>query len=415
MPFNGAGTFSLVAGNPVVTGTVISSTVQNNTMSDIANNGLSNCLTKDGQQTPTNNIPMGGFRITGLGDAVNATDAVNARQIQTGAFNTLSVVTGTDTITGVTSPSFGSYAPGQRFQFLSAGANTTNSVTLNINSLGAKNVLKSGATPIVPGDIATGQMVTVVYDGTQFELVSPASIPNHGNCRVNVTGATTIQMVPYNGNSLIINGAVAQIPSAGVTYTISGLAATTLYRIYAFMNAGVMTLEASTTGHVTGSNGVEVKSGDPTRTLVALAYTNASVQFVDGLTTRTFLNWFNRKVKPINVAQASNSTSSTSLIQISTTFNFLTWGDEGFNITSNGYMSNTTGGPTVFNRTNLFVNGASFGNDSIASFTSNNTNYPLSNNASAIIAEGLNTFALVALVNSGNGTFNYAFNGFVVG
>ena len=38
MAFNGSGVFSLVAGNPVVSGTVISSTTHNNTMTDIATN-----------------------------------------------------------------------------------------------------------------------------------------------------------------------------------------------------------------------------------------------------------------------------------------------------------------------------------------------------------------------------------------
>lgn len=47
-----SGTFSLVAGNPVVTGTTISSTVQNNTMNDVAT-GLTACLLKDGTQTAT--------------------------------------------------------------------------------------------------------------------------------------------------------------------------------------------------------------------------------------------------------------------------------------------------------------------------------------------------------------------------
>lgn len=51
---------------------------------------LSLCLLKDGQQTPTAHIPMGGFKLTGLGDATNATDALNrqaadARYISTGA------------------------------------------------------------------------------------------------------------------------------------------------------------------------------------------------------------------------------------------------------------------------------------------------------------------------------------------
>jgi hypothetical protein len=68
MPFNGSGTFMLVTGNPVVTGTVISSTVHNNTNNDIAS-GLTNCITRDGQSAPSGNLPMGGFKHTGAADA----------------------------------------------------------------------------------------------------------------------------------------------------------------------------------------------------------------------------------------------------------------------------------------------------------------------------------------------------------
>lgn len=68
MPFNGTGTFNLVSGNPVVTGTNISSTVQNNTMSDFAN-GFTNCITRDGQSAPTSNLPMGNQRHTGAANA----------------------------------------------------------------------------------------------------------------------------------------------------------------------------------------------------------------------------------------------------------------------------------------------------------------------------------------------------------
>ena len=64
MPFNGSGTFTLVTGNPVVTGTVISSTVQNNTMADLAN-GLTGCVTRTGQSAALSNLPMGGFKHTG--------------------------------------------------------------------------------------------------------------------------------------------------------------------------------------------------------------------------------------------------------------------------------------------------------------------------------------------------------------
>src|SRR3990167_4111449 len=61
-----SGTFSInTAGQPVVTGTVISSTAFNAFTADIAT-GLSTCILKDGTQTLTGNIPMGGFKLTGL-------------------------------------------------------------------------------------------------------------------------------------------------------------------------------------------------------------------------------------------------------------------------------------------------------------------------------------------------------------
>ena len=47
MPRNASGTYSLPAGNPVVTGTPISSTVQNTTMTDVAN-ALTDSLSRSG-------------------------------------------------------------------------------------------------------------------------------------------------------------------------------------------------------------------------------------------------------------------------------------------------------------------------------------------------------------------------------
>jgi len=62
MPRNGSGTYSLPAGNPVVTGTVISSTVHNNTMSDIADE-LTNSVDKDGQTVITGDLDLNGNAI----------------------------------------------------------------------------------------------------------------------------------------------------------------------------------------------------------------------------------------------------------------------------------------------------------------------------------------------------------------
>lgn len=92
MPRNGSGIYSLPAGQPVVTGTVIDSTVFNTFTADVAT-ALTNSLAKNGETTPTQNIPMGTMKITGLGDATQAKDAMNrdasdARYARLGAANT---------------------------------------------------------------------------------------------------------------------------------------------------------------------------------------------------------------------------------------------------------------------------------------------------------------------------------------
>lgn len=74
MPRNGSGTYSLPVGNPVVTGTTISSTWANNTLTDIAN-ALTGSLTADGQTTASGNLNMGTNRIINVGDPSNAQDA----------------------------------------------------------------------------------------------------------------------------------------------------------------------------------------------------------------------------------------------------------------------------------------------------------------------------------------------------
>ncbi len=172
MSRNGSGVYSLPSGNPFVTGTTISSTTVNTTLSDIAT-ALTASIASDGQTVPTANLPMGSFKHTGTAAATALTDYARADQVQNSAFQTLTGVSGTDTITATLgSPSLTAYATGQTFRFVSAGANTTTSVTLNINAIGAKAVTKNGTTALVAGDIPSGAVVEVYYDGTRFQLVA---------------------------------------------------------------------------------------------------------------------------------------------------------------------------------------------------------------------------------------------------
>lgn len=182
MARNGSGTYVLPTGQPVVTGTTISSSTFNTLTSDLAN-ALTTSIASDGQTTPTANLPMGGYRHTNVANGSARTDYAALGQVQDGAAQWLTGASGTDTITAsISAPILSAYAAGQVFRFVSAGANTTTAVTLNINSLGAKSVTKDGATALSAGDIPASAVVTVVYDGVQFQLQS-TSVANQISAR----------------------------------------------------------------------------------------------------------------------------------------------------------------------------------------------------------------------------------------
>lgn len=243
MSFNGSGTFQInTTGQPVATGTVISSTAFNALTADLAT-GLSTCITKDGQTTPTANIPMGSNKITGLANGTSATDAANLGQVQSTVSKLLSSVAGADTITAVAAPNLTAYAAGQMFYFVAAGTNT-GAVTLNIDSLGAKSVTRDGTTALAAGDITSGEVVVVVYDGTRFQMVSPntradvsgpASATDNAIARFDGTTGKLIQNsgVTINDSSQIVgiigtNGAPSFVNSTSATTGIYFPTATTV-------------------------------------------------------------------------------------------------------------------------------------------------------------------------------------------
>ena len=176
MSYNGSGTFQInTTGQPVVAGTVISSTAFNSLTSDLAT-GLSTAITKDGQTTVTANIPLAGFKITGLGAATVGTDAVRYSQIQSNT-DKLVTVSGTDTLTGSVTPALTAYAAGNLFSFVVANTNTT-AVTINIDGVGSKSITRTGSTALVAGDMVAGQVALIEYDGTRFQLLNGNSFTN---------------------------------------------------------------------------------------------------------------------------------------------------------------------------------------------------------------------------------------------
>ncbi len=65
-------------------------------------------------------------------------------------------------------------ATGQKYAFKATTANT-GSATIDINGFGAKAIFNKNA-PLTGGEMLAGQITELQYDGTQFQMISPASI-----------------------------------------------------------------------------------------------------------------------------------------------------------------------------------------------------------------------------------------------
>src|SRR5688500_4719939 len=90
MPFDGNGTYTPPTPEyPAVAGAVIYAASWNTVVEDIAD-ALSGCITRDGQSPAQANIPMGGFRITGLAAGASNTDALAYGQVLNSALSLLS-------------------------------------------------------------------------------------------------------------------------------------------------------------------------------------------------------------------------------------------------------------------------------------------------------------------------------------
>jgi hypothetical protein len=175
MPYNGSGTFTPPASSfPEVPDTLIDAIRYDATITDISG-GLSNAICRDGQTTLTAHLPFNGFKGTNMAAGTARTDSATITNLQDGTGIYVSVVSGTvDAITLGPSPAIATYTAGQTFRFSASGANT-GAVTLAVSGLAAKDVTKNGTTALVAGDISSGMMVTITYDGTRFVLAATST------------------------------------------------------------------------------------------------------------------------------------------------------------------------------------------------------------------------------------------------
>jgi len=104
MSRNGSGTYTLPAGNPVVSGTVIATTWANNTMNDLAS-AMTDSVAADGQTPMTGPLNMNSNKVTNLATGTISGDGINFTQFNTPTFGGAVTCSTTLTVVGDTTMS----------------------------------------------------------------------------------------------------------------------------------------------------------------------------------------------------------------------------------------------------------------------------------------------------------------------
>lgn len=247
--------------------------------------------------------------------------------------------------------------------------------------------------------------------GTWQEIARAADLPTvpplHGQCRFVYVSTTECRLLPFNGNKVVVNDSMRTIPSGGVAIAstaLVGASGTTNY-IYLYDNAGTLALEASTTGHSTHTNGVEIKTADPSRTLVGVAYKLADGQFIDAAALRGVASWFNRYYRSAQATNFNTGTASTSPVQAISPVYVWTWQGESTTSNINGRTYVNVAGASAY--TFMYDDGNQSWSAAATSVSANaavpvSLSVPFDNRAEGF--HGVSTYLAVA----GGGTSNCA-------
>ena len=292
-------------------------------------------------ETVLDDLDAASVRAT-LGLAAGSDIASAATLNLTAATGNLVRITGTTATTGVTINN------GQVVLCYPTGAWPLTYHATNMPIKGGVSYTCAAGDTVIFSKDGNGSLHVDIFKADGTALVAKSN-QIYGQCRLAVSGSD-LKLSPFGGNLLTINGVACTIPDAGVKLVPTGTADDVFY-IYAYMNAGTMTLEASTTARATsttaGNNGNEIKSGDDTRTLVGMAYNGSD-------TWSTTLTWHNRRsISARAWLTANRTTSSTSIAEINTEARvyFLTWADEAVLANANG----TAGNSTAYQSTNMAI------------------------------------------------------------
>jgi hypothetical protein len=229
MSYNGSGTFVInTSGQPVVAGTVISSTAFNALTADLAT-GLSTAITKDGQTTTTARIPFAAginsslttdSSSTTTGSIITAGGVGIVKNLYVGANTNIA---GTLGVTGVAT--FSATPIYSSLTASSAVATDASKALVSVTNTGTgNNVLATSPTLVTPilGTPTSGSLVNctdINYTGFKNRIINGAMVIDQRNAGASVT--------PVNAGYTIDRWAavLTQASKFTVEQTITGVAA----------------------------------------------------------------------------------------------------------------------------------------------------------------------------------------------
>jgi len=183
--------------------------------------GINSCINKDGSNAMTGAMNMGSQKISSLADGTAHTDGINAGQIQDGGLIFQSNDTGSANAYAIAlTPAVTAYVAGQVFHF-KAGNTNTGASTLNVNALGTKNIKKRNDQDPAAGDIEEDAIISVIYDGTSFQMISQLGTSAGSMSSFTLTGDSGSNQSIVDGNTVDIAGGTGIDTVVGATDTVT--------------------------------------------------------------------------------------------------------------------------------------------------------------------------------------------------
>lgn len=238
--WNGSGQFVRIYSwvSDALAGIPITASRMDADTNNITANGFNNCLTRDGQGSATDDLPMNNFRHIGVGPSNENDQYATVLQIQDNNY-LFAIAGGTvDAITASFNPILTTLVDGMQVCVRAIGSNTSTTPTFKPDGTTQHRITKVGNQPLIAGDIVTDLDMILRYNliNTRWELLNPRTLTGVAQTPWAVAAGTvdaiTAAYVPVNAS--LTDGLLLGFRASGAnattapTFAPDGLTARTI-------------------------------------------------------------------------------------------------------------------------------------------------------------------------------------------